>query len=63
MGRTEDRKKGIPYLLEALAQTPEHVTLKIVDGRIPPRGLVPRAIERLGLHRRITIVDRMLDVD
>jgi glycosyltransferase involved in cell wall biosynthesis len=63
VGRTEDRKKGIPYLLEALAQTPEHVTLKIVDGRIPPRGLVPRTIERLGLHERITIVDRMLEVD
>ena len=63
VGRTEDRKKGIPYLLDALALTPEHVTLKIVDGRITADGLVPRKIQQLGLEKRITIVDRMLDVD
>ncbi len=63
VGRTEDRKKGISYLLDALALAPEHVTLKIVDGRITTDGLVPRKIEELGLEKRITIVDRMLDVD
>ena len=42
VGRTEDRKKGIGTLLEALALLPEHVTLKIVDGRIPDDGLVMR---------------------
>ncbi len=63
VGRTEDRKKGIPYLLDALAQTPEPVTLKIIDGRIPEDGLVPRKIEQLGLGKRITIVDRMLSVE
>ena len=63
VGRTEDRKKGIPYLLDALALTPEHVTLKIVDGRITSDGLVPSKIEELGLEKRITIVDRMLSVD
>ncbi len=63
VGRTEDRKKGISYLLDALALAPEHITLKIVDGRITTDGLVPRKIEELGLEKRITIVDRMLDVD
>ena len=32
VGRTEDRKKGIGTLLEALAKLPREITLKIVDG-------------------------------
>jgi glycosyltransferase involved in cell wall biosynthesis len=63
IGRTEDRKKGIPYLLDALAQTPEHVTLKIVDGRIPKDGLVPRKLRELGLEKRVVLVERMLSVE
>jgi glycosyltransferase involved in cell wall biosynthesis len=63
VGRTEDRKKGIPYLLDALARTPPEVTLKIVDGRIPPHGLVPRKIRELGLEQRVTLVERMLSVE
>jgi len=62
VGRTEDRKKGIGTMFEALSLLPEHVTLKIVDGRIPPGGLVPRLIDRFGLQDRVTIVDRMLTV-
>jgi glycosyltransferase involved in cell wall biosynthesis len=38
------------------------VQLKIIDGRIPEDGLVPRTIHRLGLEKRVTIIDRMLDV-
>ena len=63
VGRTEDRKKGIPYLLEALARTPESVTLKIVDGRIPKDGLVPRKLRELGLERRVVLVERLLTVE
>ena len=63
VGRTEDRKKGIPYLLDALAKTPEQVTLKIVDGRIPKDGLVPRKIAELGLEKRVVLVERMLTVE
>jgi glycosyltransferase involved in cell wall biosynthesis len=55
IGRTEDRKKGVPYLLDALARTPEHVTLKIVDGRIPDDGLVPRKLRELGLEKRVVL--------
>jgi glycosyltransferase involved in cell wall biosynthesis len=63
VGRTEDRKKGIGTMLEALSMLPEHVTLKIVDGRIPPDGLVPRLIRRFGLEKRVVIRDQMLSVD
>jgi len=62
VGRTEDRKKGIVHLLEALARTPDRIRLKIVDGRIPDGGLVPRALRRLGLERRVTLLRRMLTV-
>jgi glycosyltransferase involved in cell wall biosynthesis len=62
VGRTEDRKKGVGTLLEALGLLPERFRLKIVDGRIPEDGLVPRAIRRHRLERRVTIVDRMLEV-
>lgn len=62
VGRTEDRKKGIGTMLEALAMLPEHVTLKIVDGRIPAHGLVPRLMREYGLEGRVRIVDRMLTV-
>ncbi|MDX1648590.1 MAG: glycosyltransferase family 4 protein [Myxococcota bacterium] len=60
VGRTEDRKKGIGTLLEALSLLPPHVTLKIVDGRIPPDGLVPRLIRRFGLEGRVVFQDRFL---
>jgi len=62
VGRTEDRKKGIGTMFEALSMLPEAVTLKIVDGRIPSHGLVPRLIKRFGLEKRVQIVDRMLTV-
>ncbi len=62
VGRTEDRKKGIGTMFEALSMLPENVTLKIVDGRIPGHGLVPRLKKRFGLENRVQIVDRMLTV-
>ena len=63
VGRTEDRKKGIGTMLEALTLLPDSVRLKIIDGRIPENGLVPRRIRRYGLEKRVTIIDRMLEVD
>jgi glycosyltransferase involved in cell wall biosynthesis len=62
VGRTEDRKKGIGTLLEALALLPESVTLKIVDGRIPEHGLVPRLIRRHGVERRVMLQRRWLEL-
>jgi glycosyltransferase involved in cell wall biosynthesis len=63
VGRTEDRKKGIVNLLHALARTSPAITLKIVDGRIPDDGLVPRQIAALGLEGRVVLVRRMLEVE
>ncbi len=63
VGRTEDRKKGIGTMLEALSLLPEKIILKIVDGRIPPDGLVPRLIRRYGLEKRVIVRDQMLSVD
>jgi len=50
-------------MLEALTLLPDSVRLKIIDGRIPEDGLVPRKIRRYGLEKRVTIIDRMLEVD
>jgi glycosyltransferase involved in cell wall biosynthesis len=63
VGRTEDRKKGVGTLLEALALLPRDITLKIVDGRIPENGLVMRAIRRLGIEDRVVLHRQMLDKD
>jgi glycosyltransferase involved in cell wall biosynthesis len=60
VGRTDDRKKGIGTLLEALTLLPKHVKLKIVDGRITPKGLAARQIQRLGLGDRIVIENRRM---
>jgi glycosyltransferase involved in cell wall biosynthesis len=62
VGRTEDRKKGIGTLLEAMTHLPEHVTLKIVDGRIPENGLVPRFVRQHGLDARVILHKQMLTV-
>jgi glycosyltransferase involved in cell wall biosynthesis len=62
VGRTEDRKKGIGTLLEALAKLPREITLKIVDGRIPDDGLVVRLIRRYGLAGRVVLHRRMLEL-
>jgi glycosyltransferase involved in cell wall biosynthesis len=63
VGRTEDRKKGVSYLLDALARTPQHITLKIVDGRIPDDGLVMRKLRAHRLEARVALVRRMLTVE
>ena len=63
VGRTEDRKKGIGTMLEALSLLPEHVSLKIIDGRIPEDGLVPRLIRRYRLEGRVLLEQRMLTVE
>jgi glycosyltransferase involved in cell wall biosynthesis len=62
VGRTEDRKKGLGTLLEALTFLPEHVTLKIVDGRIPDDGLVTRFVRRHRLERRVILHRRLLTI-
>jgi glycosyltransferase involved in cell wall biosynthesis len=62
VGRSEDRKKGIGTLLQAMALLPEHVTLKIIDGRIPDHGIVPRLIKRYGIEHRVVLERRWLEL-
>jgi glycosyltransferase involved in cell wall biosynthesis len=62
VGRTEDRKKGIVHLLEALARTSPRITLKIVDGRMTDDGLVQRKVDAFELHGRVVQVRRLLSV-
>ena len=59
VGRTEDRKKGVGTLLEAMTRLP-HTTLKIVDGRIPDDGLVMRSLRRHDLADRVILHREML---
>ena len=63
VGRTEDRKKGIGTLLEALSLLPDRVTLKIVDGRIPENGLVPRLIRKYRLENRVVFQGHFLELE
>jgi glycosyltransferase involved in cell wall biosynthesis len=63
VGRTEDRKKGIGTLLQAMALLPERVTLKIVDGRIPEHGIVPALIRKYGLAQRVVLEKRWFELD
>ena len=63
VGRTEDRKKGLGTLLEAMALLPDHITLKIVDGRIPDDGLVMRFLRRHRIEDRVKLVRRMLSIE
>ena len=62
VGRTEDRKKGIGTLLQAMALLPESITLKIIDGRIPDHGLVPRLVEKYGIGHRVVLERRWLEL-
>ncbi len=63
VGRTEDRKKGIGTMLEALTLLPAKIVLKIVDGRIPEDGLVPRLIQHFGLQGRVILNKQLLTVE
>ena len=62
VGRTEDRKKGIGTMLEAVSLLPKHIKLKIVDGRIPDDGLVPKLTRRFGIEDRVIIRKEMFSV-
>lgn len=59
VGNTEDHKKGLQYLFEALAMLPEKITLTIVDEGPPKRLSAWSVIERLGLQKRITFTGKV----
>jgi glycosyltransferase involved in cell wall biosynthesis len=53
VGNSEDRKKGLLYLLQALTHLPENVTLTVVDGGAPQRSFAPMLTEKYDIARRV----------
>ena len=53
VGNSEDRKKGLLYLLQALAYLPESVSLTVVDGGAPQRSFAPMLVEKYKVGRRV----------
>jgi glycosyltransferase involved in cell wall biosynthesis len=53
VGNSEDRKKGLLYLLQALAYLPEKVSLTVVDGGAPQRSFAPLLAEKYKVGHRV----------
>lgn len=59
VGNTEDRKKGIIYLLKALQILPEELQLTIVSGLAPKHGYANTLVESFGLGKRVHFAGRV----
>lgn len=61
VGNTEDRKKGIIYLLQAMKMLENEcpVKLTIIDGGAPEPQYVPALMERINLNGRVTFARRL----
>ncbi|MBM4236618.1 MAG: glycosyltransferase family 4 protein [Firmicutes bacterium] len=55
---TEDRKKGVLYLLQAMVKLPPEVKLTIVD-EVKPRNYAYVLREEMGLRERVTFTGRL----
>ena len=53
VGNSEDRKKGLLYLLQSLVYLPEEVTLTVVDGGAPQRAFGPLLTEKYRIAHRV----------
>ncbi len=53
VGNSEDRKKGLLYLLQALTYLPENVTLTVIDGGAPQRSFAPMLAEKYNIEKRV----------
>src|SRR4030042_752483 len=54
VGNTEDHKKGIAFLLEALADLPKEIRLTIVDEGPPLKKNASRLARKIGVQNRVT---------
>ncbi|UCC60174.1 MAG: glycosyltransferase family 4 protein [Dehalococcoidia bacterium] len=65
VGNTEDRKKGIIHLLQALRMIKGEcpVKLTIVDGGAPETTYAPALVSEYGLESQVTIVRRLSSED
>jgi glycosyltransferase involved in cell wall biosynthesis len=59
VGNTDDPKKGVRYLLEAMTHLPAKVRLKIVDDGAPSKTFAPGLVRRLGLGGRVVFTGKL----
>jgi len=59
VGNTEDRKKGIRYLLEAMLYLPKDVTLTVVDGGAPRHHLMEELRKKFHLGDRVSCTGKI----
>jgi glycosyltransferase involved in cell wall biosynthesis len=59
VGNTEDSKKGLIYLFEAMKMLPDHITLTIVDDGPPKKLTAADMIKKMGLERRIKFTGKL----
>lgn len=63
VGNSEDRKKGLLYLLQALAVLPPEITLTVVDGGAPQRSFAPMIVKTHGLEGRVHFTGKISPED
>lgn len=65
VGNTEDRKKGIIYLLQAIKMLENEcpVKLTIIDGGAPEAQYVPALMQQINLNGRVTFARRLSGAD
>ncbi len=59
VGNTEDRNKGIRYLLKALRQLRGQIPFHLNVVHHPASKGAPRLVQELGLHGRVTFLERL----
>jgi glycosyltransferase involved in cell wall biosynthesis len=59
VGNTEDHKKGILFLLEALAELPDEIRLTIVDEGPPLKKNAAGLVDKIGVQKRIKFTGKV----
>jgi len=59
VGNTEDRKKGILYLIQALSMLPEWVNLVIVDGGAKWKFYLNQLVDQYKVRKRVVVKERL----
>ena len=59
VGNTEDRKKGMLYLLRALTRLPEDISLICVNGGAPQHLYAQQLVRQLNIEHRVVFTGRL----
>ena len=59
VGNTEDHKKGLRYLLEAMTMLPGEINLTIVDEGPPARLTAWELVQRYGMEKRVVFTGKV----